>query len=316
MTMKAAIVQQGQPPVYGDHPDPATDRDLTVVQLCAAALTNLDIAIASGRHYFSSATYPVILGKECVATTSGGGRFFFNVKAIPHPYGSMAQSIPVHLAYGLPVPDGVPDVLAAALGNAGLAAWLPLSWRGRLRAGETVLILGATGTCGLIAVAAAKLLGAGRVIAAGRDREALAEATRLGADAHVELDGFKDLPAAFSHAAPDGVDVVIDYLNGPVAEAALGVMAEGGRMVQVGSAAGPTTTLPAQVMRRGGLDVLGFAYYHAPLAQQAAAYTALCRHAVKGALTIHTTTMPLHAVAEAWAQQKAEPKTRVVLVPD
>ena len=268
--MKAAIVQQGQPPAYGDYPDPATGMDVTVVRLCAAALTNLDIAIASGRHYFSPATYPVLLGRECVATTSEGHRFFFNVKAIPLPYGSMAQSIPVHLPYGLPVPDGVPDVLAAALGNAGLAAWLPLSWRGRLRAGETVLILGATGTCGLIAVAAAKLLGAGRVIAAGRNRAALAECVQLGADAQVSLDGLQDLSAAFGREAPDGVDLVIDYLNGPVAEAALGIMAEGGRMVQVGSVAGPATTLPAQVMRRGGLDVLGFAYYHAPLAEQAA----------------------------------------------
>ena len=314
--MKAATVQQGQPPAYDDYPDPEGGDDLAVVHLRAAALTNLDIAVASGRHYFSPARYPVILGRECVAATGQGDRFFFNVKAIPHPYGSMAQTVPVRLAYGLPVPDGVPDVLAAALGNAGLAAWLPLSWRGRLRSGETVLILGATGTCGLIAVAAAKLLGAGRVIAVGRNGAALAEAVRLGADAQVSLGDAAGLPASLRQAAPDGVDLVVDYLNGPVAEAALGVMAEGGRMVQVGSAAGPATTMPAQIMRRGGLDVLGFAYYHAPLAEQAAAYAALCQHAVLGALTIHTTTMPLHAVGEAWTRQKAGHKTRLVLVPE
>ena len=182
--MKAAIVDQGQPPAYGDYPDPVTDGDLTIVPLRAAALTNLDITIASGRHYFSPADYLVILGKECVATTNG-------------------------------------------------------------------------------------------------------------------------------------VDVVIDYLNGQVvAEAALDVMAEGGRTVQVGSAAGPATTLSAQVMRRGGLDVLGFAYYHAPLAGQAAAYAVLCRHALAGALTINTTMMPLHAVAEAWVRQKTGSKTRLVLVAD
>lgn len=313
--MKAAIVQQGQPPVYDDYADPAPDEDLTIVQLRAAALTNLDIAVASGRHYFSPGSYPVILGKECVAATSEGRRFFFTVKAIPHPYGSMAQRIPVQLAYGLPVPEGVPDVLAAALGNAGLAAWLPLSWRGRLRPAETVMVLGATGTSGLIAVAAAKLLGAGRVIAVGRNQAALAETVRLGADAQVALADPDGLPAALRRAAPDGVDLVIDYLNGPAAEAALGVMAEGGRMVQIGSAAGPAITLPAQVMRRGGLDVLGFAYYHAPPAEQATAYAALCRHAMAGALTLHTTTMPLHAVADAWAQQRAGHKTRLVIVP-
>ena len=314
--MKAAVVTQGRPPAYAHYPEPVADGDLIVARVCAAALTNLDVAVASGRHYFSPDAYPVVLGRECVARTVDGRRFFFNVKAIPHPYGSMAQAVPVRLAYGLPVPDGVPDVLAAALGNAGLAGWLPLSWRGRLRPGETVLILGATGTSGLIAVAAAKLLGAGRVIAAGRDDAALAEAVRLGADAQVNLRGSDDLTNAFREAAPDGVDVVVDYLNGPVAEAALGVMSDGGRMVQVGSAAAPSMSVPAQVMRRGALDVLGFAYYHAPISDQRAAYTALCQQACAGRLHINMAAMPLHAVVEAWTRQKSGNKTRLVLVPD
>ncbi len=258
----------------------------------------------------------MIPGRECVGATENGARCFYTVKAIPHPYGSMAQRVPVRPGYGLLVPDRVSDVLAAALGNAGLAAWLPLSWRGRLRPGETVLVLGATGTCGKIAVAAAKLLGAGRVIAAGRSELGLAEAVRLGADAQVSLADMAGLPAALRRAAPDGVDLVVDYLNGPPAEAALTVMAEGGRVVQVGSAAGPATTLPAQLARRVGLDVLGFAYYHAPLAEQAAAYDALCRHALAGALTIDTEAMPLHAIGEAWARQQAGHEPRLVLVPD
>jgi NADPH:quinone reductase-like Zn-dependent oxidoreductase len=147
----------------------------------------------------------------------------------------MAEKTLVRPEYALPVPNDVSDVEAAGVGNAGLAAWLPLSWRGRLRAGEVVLILGATGTSGLIAVFDAKRLGAKRVVAVGRNPEALRRARDLGADATVSLTADGDLPAAFRDAAGGTVDVVLDYLNGAPAEAALKAMSPVGRMVQIGS---------------------------------------------------------------------------------
>ena len=115
-----------------------------------------------------------------VVARDGGKRIYFNVNAPVGPFGSMAERTLIDPKFSFPVPDGVADDVAAALGNAGLAAWLALSWRARLRPGETVLILGATGISGLIAVTAAKQLGAGRIIAAGRNRDALARAKRLG----------------------------------------------------------------------------------------------------------------------------------------
>jgi NADPH:quinone reductase-like Zn-dependent oxidoreductase len=179
-----------------------------------------------------------------------------------------------------------------------------------------VLILGATGASGLIAVAAAKLLGAGRVIAAGRNPEALAKARRLGADEVVRLDPAADLAAALRDIGETAIDVVLDYVNGKPAEQALPAMATGGRMVQVGTMAAPGMHLHAQTARRASLDILGFAYYHAPLADQIAAYEQLCRHAMSGTIEIAVAVMPLSEIPAAWRRQKAGTGARIVVVPD
>lgn len=314
--MKAAVVNQvGEAPVYQEFAFPVSDGSSQVVSVLASALTNLDIITAEGRHYFSPTTGPFVAGKEAVARDADGNRHFYNVHAMVFPYGSMAQHALVRPEYGLSVPDCVSDAQAAALGNAGLAAWLALSWRARLQAGETVLILGATGASGLIAVAAAKLLGAGRVIAAGRNRQALDHAQRLGADAVVQLDGVDDLESAFRAACGASVDIVIDYLNGPPAAAALAVMGVGGRMVQIGSPLAPVTLVPAQLARRNSLDVLGFAYYHAPIAEQALAYRLLCEHAAAGRIDLAFSTRPLDEIGLVWAEQKAGGSGRIVLIP-
>ena len=170
------------------------------------------------------------------------------------------------------------------------------------------MILGATGVTGSIAVKVARRLGAGRVIAAGRRPEALAQ----GADTTVRLDQ-TDLRQAYREVMGAGVDVVIDYLNGPPAEAALGVMAYGGRMVQVGSSLAPGIHLHAQTARQASIDVLGFAYYHAPLALQAQAYAQLCLLAIAGEIALDHEVMPLSDFSEAWLHQKEGATARLVL---
>lgn len=313
--MKAAYIETAGAPLFGDFIDPKPDGEGIVVDICAAALTNLDIAIAEGRHYFSSPSFPQVVGREAVGRTQDGRRLYFNVNSMIAPFGAMAQKALVREQFALPVPDGIDDVRAAALGNAGLAAWLPLSWRAQMTAGEKVLIIGATGASGLIAVAAAKLLGAGRIVAAGRSHDALAKALRLGADETVDLANGADLAAAFREAARGEVDVVIDYLNGPPAEAALRVMAKGGRMVQIGQMLAPGIHVPAALARRQSLDILGFAYYHAPMEAQAAAYDVLCRHSMAGRIEIATDTHSLRDISETWAAQKAGSRARLVLKP-
>ena len=262
---------------------PVGSDGLTTVKVLAAPLTNLDVAVARGRHYFSPKELPAVVGREAIVIDPSGKRMFLNALAMPAPFGSMAEWTAADLAYALPVPDGLSDETAAAIGNAGLAAWLPLSWRARLEPGETVLIVGATGVTGRIAVRAAKLLGAGRVIAVGRNPDVLAQLLEHGADAIVRL-GEGDLVAALRHVAEGGVDVVLDYLNGAPADAALRVMATHGRMVQIGSLLAPAISLDAQIARRASLDVLGFAYYHAPIELQADAYRSLCLAAAEGSV--------------------------------
>ncbi len=314
--MKAAIVTGTQAPSYAAFEEPDAKPGTALVKVRAAALTNLDVLVAERRHYFSTDDEMFVVGKEAVAETQTGERLFFNATSMVAPFGSMAERALVRPEMGLPVPDGIPDALAAAIGNAGLAAWLPLSWRARLRQGETVLILGATGTSGLIAVAAAKLLGAGRIVAAGRNPDALAKATALGADAIVSLETADDLSSEMREAANGPVDVVLDYLNGSPAEAALKVMNVGARMIQIGSLLAPGIQLHAQTARRNSLDVLGFAYYHAPIPEQARAYELLCEHALAGTIKIDMAALPLSAFGDAWQRQKAGSKTRLVIVPD
>ncbi|WP_164975707.1 zinc-binding dehydrogenase [Sphingobium fluviale] len=214
----------------------------------------------------------------------------------------------------LPVPEEVPDGLAAALGNAGLAGWLPLSWRAAMQKGETVLVLGATGTTGLISVAAARLLGAGRVVAAGRNPAALQTTLSVGADATLNLQA-DDLNHRLVAEAGNGFDIVIDYLNGPATQAAMHAMATGGRLVQIGSALGSEISVPAQLARKLSLSVLGFAYYHAPLALQAEAYLAVCAAAIAGGIPIDYREMPLNEVMAAWALQKGGDSCRKVMIP-
>ena len=313
--MLAAILTAGGKPDCGSFDAPVARDGAAVVEVKAAALARFDIAVASGRHYIKPPPGRFVLGREGVGRLADGRRVYFNCQSCLWPFGSMAERSLVDPRCLLEVPDGPGDALAAALGNAGLAAWLPLSWRARLQPGETVLVVGATGLSGLIAVAAARLLGAGRVVAAGRDPQMLERCGTLGADAIVNLATASDLGAAYAAAARGPIDVVLDYLCGPPAEAALEALGKGGRMVHIGTTVAAHMKLPGQSLRRSSADILGFAYYHAPIEAQQAAYTALCRHAAEGRIGIDFDAMPLAEVRQAWDRQIAGSRRRLVLVP-
>lgn len=305
----------GERPVYGRFAEPEAADGARVVAVCAAALTGLDKAIARGVHYFKMPGGPFVVGREGVARQGDGRRVYFNVNAPVGPFGSMAERTLIDPRFAFAVPDLVADDVAAALGNAGLAAWLALSWRARLKPGEAVLVLGATGVSGLIAVTAAKRLGAGRVVAAGRNRAALERARRLGADATVELAAASDPVAAYRDAAGGCVDVVLDYVCGAPGMAALDVLATHGRAVHIGAMAGATITVPGATVRRASIDIMGFAYYHAPIEAQAQAYAELCRLATAGELALDVETRPLADIGAAWDAHAARTRRRQVLLP-
>src|SRR5581483_4398809 len=215
--MHAGVMSDGVRPVYATFAEPEAASGFLVVEVRSAALSGFDQAVARGLHYFKLPAAPFVVGREGVGQPhGGGGRVYFNPISQIGPFGSMAERTLIDPRYSFPVPDGVADDVAAALGNAGLAAWLALSWRAKVRDGERVLILGATGASGMMAVTAAKRLGAGRVVAVGRNPAALARAKGLGADQTVALDAAaEDLAGAFQDGLGGSADVVIDYLCGP-----------------------------------------------------------------------------------------------------
>jgi NADPH:quinone reductase-like Zn-dependent oxidoreductase len=324
--MRAAVLEQfGQPPRYAEFADPVAADGEVLVQVRAAALHRIDRARGSGRHYTSPAELPVICGIDGVGTVAdedgGEARVWF---ALPRaPFGSMAERTVASARLIAPLPEGLTDAQAAALINPGMAALLPLSWRAKLAEGETVLILGATGVTGRLAVQLAKLLGAGRVVAAGRDPRALEALTELGADTLIRLDRPKDeLAAEFAaQAGPGGYQVILDYVWGEPTEALLEALtvrefkgAEGEtRLVQVGDMAGPTLTLPAEALRSTPITLVGSGGF-APPRVRAGCYGQLVDHASEGRLRIEPEELPLAEVAGAWRRGDRDGR-RQVLIP-
>lgn len=178
-------------------------------------------------------------------------------------------------------------------------------------------MLGATGVVGQLAVQAARLLGAGRVIAAGRDAEMLARAARLGADATVEMTDLQgdQLTRAFRDAADGDVHVVHDPLWGAPAAAAVEALGVGGRLVQLGQSAGAEATLPSASIRGRGLEIRGYLNFLAPADVRRDAYRTLVDHAVAGRIEVEVERIPLAGVADAWRRVQRSAHRKLVLVP-
>jgi NADPH2:quinone reductase len=235
----------------------------------------------------------------------------------------MAQRAVVPKGMCLPLPDGLSDETAAAMANPGMSAWLSLTWRAQLAAGETVLILGATGVAGQLAIQMAKMLGAARVIAAGRNPELLERLKARGADATIQLDQpDADLVAAFAQEVKaGGIDVVIDYLWGRPTEALIQAISQKGlnrkakrvRLVEVGQSAGATITLPADVLRSSGLEINGSGFGSASIEQILKAIPEFFAMAASGKLQMETERVPLAQIEEVWTRRGDG--SRLVVVP-
>jgi len=318
--VNAAVLHAlGKIPRFEQFPEPVSAEGEVVVRVCAAALKPVDKQMAAGTHYASFRELPVVCGLDGVGHLDDGSRVFF---AGPRrPYGAMAERTVVRRAQCFAAPDSLSDDMAAALPNPGVSAWLTLKERAKLAPGETVLILGATGVTGKLAVQIAKILGAGRVIAAGRNEKALNSLLELGADATIQSDKTGvELTKVFAREASDkGFQVVIDYLWGPPTEALLAALTRNEfaaigretRLVQVGESAGAAISLPAAVLRSAPLTIMGTAGMPAPeiltdALQQVLAYGA------SGKLRIDTERVPLIDVESAWQR---EGRSRLVFIP-
>jgi NADPH2:quinone reductase len=308
MAMRAAVLHEfGTIPVFGDFREPEPQGAEEVAEVVVAGLNPVDLYIAAGQ--YGDRELPSVIGLEGVARLAGGRRVYFN--GVRPPFGSMAQLAPVDPSATFAVPDGLAPSLAVALGIAGLAAWLALDWRAHVDEGETVLVLGATSVVGQIGVQAARLLGAGRIVAAGRDREALESLRSRGADDVVVLEG--DLEAALAAAAGDGYDVILDVVYGPPLEAALTAASIGARAVTVGANAGTTATIPIGSLF--GRTLIGHSNSHAPFEVRRAAYERMARHAAAGEISVQVERLPLSQIEQAWQRQTQGPHRKIVLVP-
>ena len=318
MRMKAAVIEAlGAAPRYADFAEPDVQAGEEIVAVEVASVKQLDRAIAAGTHYSSPKVLPVACGTDGVGRLADGTRAFFAVNR--RPFGAMAERAPA--SWTVPLPEGLDPAVAAAIVNPSLAAWLPLVWRGKLRPGENVLILGATGAAGKMAIAAARLLGAGRVIAAGRRQEVLAG---LGADATIDLRLERAaLRDAFSAEAAGGLGVVIDYVWGPSAEALFDVLVksdlsaadpdgDGVRFVSVGAMAGADIRLPSAVLRGARLSIMGSGTGNfPPIPRMREVVADILGHAARGEIALKVEEVPLARVAEAWSGT-GDPDQRIV----
>ncbi len=310
--MKAAVVfDLNDGPIWTDFSEPQPAAGYTLIDVRAAAISHVVKGRASGRHYSFDGTLPFVVGIDGVGMTSDGQRVYF---AFPSaPFGSMAQRAPVALQNCLPLPDALDDISAAAMANPGMSAWAALVKRAQFQAGETVLINGATGSAGQLAVQIARYLGAKKIIATGRNAQAL---TALAADECINLTADEQtLNAQFAAASAGQIDVVVDYLWGRSAELLLPILAKYTpgdkpvRYVQVGSLAGADIGLNGAVLRAAPLQLMGSGIGSLTMPQLLAATGEMLQAVVPGHFTIATTPLPLRDVAAAWPRDNSQKRT-------
>jgi NADPH:quinone reductase-like Zn-dependent oxidoreductase len=305
--MQAAVVNDlRQTPKYQSFPEPAAGEGEVMVQVRAAGLHPIVKALASGSHYAGGAEVPLVPGVDGVGILDDGSRVFFTFPR--KPWGSMCEKTVCPRSRCLPLPDGIDETLAAAVVNPGMSAWMSLKERAGLAVGESVLILGATGVAGQLAIQAARQLGAKRVIGVGRNVDAIATED---VDAVIALGQPEDaVRDAFAVEAASGIDVVIDYLWGRPTELFLEALAKGfrassthrTRLVEVGESAGKTITLPGATLRSIDLTLMGSGFGSASLEKIFAAIPSLFAMAAAGKLKIEVEPVPLSDVESAWSR--------------
>jgi NADPH:quinone reductase-like Zn-dependent oxidoreductase len=321
MSMRAAVVRSfDHPPRYEtyDTPEP-TGPDETLVDVLAVGLHPRVRTGASGRHYTSTGTLPMIPGIDGVGRLADGPRVYFVTP--DDTWGSMADRAVVDLRQVITLPDGVDATKVAAAMNPAMSAWVALRRRVPLQPGQSVLVLGATGNAGGMAVQVAKRLGAGRVVGAGRDPERLAGLPALGADEVVALVADPVVTAELLADAAAEVDIVIDYLWGePAANAIMALLkarADRSRAmdwIQIGAIAGPTIELPSVALRSANLRLQGNGQGAVSAQVYLAELPSLIDEIGAGTIEVNVRPVELADVEATWTASEV-PGLRTVLIP-
>ncbi|MFI6517916.1 zinc-binding alcohol dehydrogenase family protein [Spirillospora sp. NPDC050679] len=308
--MHAAVIPApAAPPSYREHPDPAPSRgDELAVEVLATGLHHLTRAKANGSHYSAAGAYPLVPGVDGVVRDEEGNIRYAVLDDTP--LGTFADRTLIDPRRSVILPEGIDPVRIAAAMNPAMSSWVALRRRVGFHAGQRVLILGATGNAGQMAVQIAKLFGAARVVAAGRDAARLEVLTALGADETITFD-------RIGRAAD--VDVVIDYVWGePAADAMIPLLtARADRTapltwIQIGSIAGETAPIPSAALRSARLQIVGSGIGSVPARDILAELPDLASAVTAGSIDVRARAVPLAQVAQAWA---VEADDRIVFVP-
>lgn len=285
-----------------------------IVEVLIAGLNPVDLAIASGKFDAGAPPLPYVPGIEGIGRTADREVVWFD--GTHFPSGSFASRAVIGEGSGITLPPGITPERAIGFGVAGMAAWLSLDWRGQLKDGETVLILGASGSVGQVAVQGAKMMGAGRVVGMARSASGRERALELGADAAIGSEAdVEELVAEIHRASEGGPDLVIDGLWGEPAAAALRTMKPQGRLVQVGNSAGIEAPVMAGPLRGGLVSILGFRNFWAPREVRVDAFERMCSLAATGDLKLDVEVLPLEQVGEAWVRQAESPGHKLAIRP-
>jgi NADPH:quinone reductase-like Zn-dependent oxidoreductase len=319
--MKAAIITAaGKTPVYGDFSEPVAGDGKEVITVSASALSQFSKSRSSGSHYSSEGVFPSVAGAEGVGRTADGRRVYF--VSPEAPYGALAEKSLVRSERCVLIPDGLDDITAAAIANPGMSGWAALVERARLQTGETVLVNGATGTAGRLAVQLAKYLGAGKVIATGRNAAELEEIKTLGADIVIPFSlgalqpmGTKKYEEALVKEFSNGIDVVIDYLWGESAKTIIIAIAKAVddakpvRFVHVGGASREENIeLPGAALRSSAIMLLGSGLKSVPLSALRDAIKNVFEVVESARLKVATKTVPLSEIASTWESASGKPR--------
>jgi NADPH:quinone reductase len=322
--VRAAVVSEvGKIPEPGEAPDPVRGDGEALVAVEAVPLNPVDINVAAGRFYGGHPPLPFVACSEVVgrvleaeALAPGTLVWAHGAGMGTRRNGGLAERIAVPEDILVPVPDEIDPALAGALGVAGMAGWLPVAVRAPVRGGETVLVLGATGTVGLVAMQGARTLGAGRVVAAGRRPEALERAARLGADATVALEGdVEEMAAAFRNACGgEGPTLIVDPLCGLPVVAAARAAGRRARIVHIGQSAGPEAPLLSADVRGKELEILGYSNLALPRDVMAREYLRLVELAREGEVEVDVETVPFERFQDAWRRQAEGAGVKLVVL--
>lgn len=317
--MKAAIVNgAGQVPQYGDYPEPPVGRDEVRVHVTAAALSHVTRSRASGTHYSSAGQFPLIPGIDGTGRLDNGRHVYFFMPTAP--LGSFALSTVVPASHCIELPANLDPQTAAAIAIPGVSSWGAFAERAHLKRGETVLINGATGAAGRLAIQIAKHFGAKKIIVTGRNPANLALVSSLGADVVIPLvEDDEALEQSFQTQFAQGVDVVLDYLWGRSARLALIAAARVSpdgvpvRYISIGSAGGQDLDLPSAVLRSSSIELKGSGLGSIAPKRFRDALIAMVKAAPKLRLSVPTRVVPLAEIASAWTAP--DDGRRIVLTP-